>query len=280
MDYYTWILVVGSLLFGLAVGSFIAARVLRTTKNVPQNLLGRSQCMSCKKTLTMQDLVPVFSYLFLRGRCRHCKQPFSATYMIIELTTALLFMIFMAVGLTQSLFPMPLETASTMTFFLHVGLGLLTLSTLIYVTALDIQIMAFPVRALGTLTVIHLLVTAYGSFVSGNAAMLMSALLGGLLFAGTLAIIRILGTLLRGVEAMGEGDLWIAGLIGVSLGLNSTIVAFYATFILGAIAAIMLLIQKRKSSQPAVLPFAPFLTMGWFIGYLWGAPLFALLFPL
>ena len=107
----------------------------------------------------------------------------------------------------------------------------------------------------------------------------LDALYGGSLFLGTLGIIRYVGKRLRGIDVMGEGDLWIALLLGVSLGLRGAIIAFYGSFLLGAALSIILLVWTRKQSEPLALPFAPFLAIGWFIALFWTEPLFLLLFP-
>lgn len=274
MQLLSLIIVVGSTLFGLAIGSFIAARVLRVARNLPANLWGRSQCLSCKKALSARDLIPAFSYLFLRGKCRHCQEPISSVYVVIELVTALGFGLLMYFGL-QHILPYPIDFTSQTLFFEETFLILGTFSVLVYVSALDLMIMAFPVKGLAAMTIISLL----ASTLLGLPIPLTDALMGGLAFAGTLALIRILGKLLRGIEAMGEGDLWIAGLIGVSLGLQRSIIAFYAAFILGALVALMILLRKKPQSSTAILPFAPFLTLGWGIALLFGNQLFTLLFP-
>lgn len=274
MNAVLWSYVLGSSLLGLAIGSFIAARVQRTLATLPQNLWGRSSCLSCKKNLVWKDLIPVLSYLILRGKCRHCRQTFSPVYVIIELLTALTFGGILFFGVTTGLFPLPIDTS---TLWLFVGSTISTLlvwSVLIYVCSLDLLIMAFPIRFLAWVTFIIFLYRSI-DFPMG----FLDALYGGSLFLGTLGIIRYVGKHLRGIDVMGEGDLWIALLLGVSLGLRGAIIAFYSSFLLGAVLSVLLLVWTRKQSEPLVLPFAPFLAIGWFIALFWTEPLFLLLFP-
>lgn len=276
MELLVPIILVGSLLLGLAVGSFIAARAVRTAKQLPANLWGRSECLSCKTSLKGRDLVPVFSYLVLGGKCRHCKAPVTSVYLWIELDTALLFCGAMALGLWTNLFPLPLDAATNLVFFLRAGLSLAILATLIYVTALDLMIMAFPVATLMVMTILTFLV----SLQSGYPTAALDALTGAIAFPAVLAIIRFVATKVRGIEAMGIGDIYIAALIGMSLGLRHSIVAFYAAFILGALVSIILLVKKRSTGEVAALPFAPFLALGWFVATFFGSTLFTLLFPI
>lgn len=274
MNATLWSYVLGSSLLGLAIGSFIAARVQRTLATLPQNLWGRSSCLSCKKNLVWKDLIPVLSYLILRGKCRHCRQTFSPVYVIIELLTALTFGGILFFGVTTGLFPLPIDT---LTLWLFVGSTISTLlvwSVLIYVCSLDLLIMAFPIRFLTWVTFITFLYRGI-DFPMG----FLDALYGGSLFLGTLGLIRYVGQRLRGIDVMGEGDLWIALLLGVSLGLRGAIIAFYSSFLLGAVLSVLLLVWTRKQSEPLVLPFAPFLAIGWFIALFWTEPLFLLLFP-
>src|SRR5664280_1612551 len=69
---------IASFVFGTIIGSFINVAILRGEKD--ENLNGRSHCMTCGHILSPWDLVPIFSYLFLRRRCRYCHQPISSFY--------------------------------------------------------------------------------------------------------------------------------------------------------------------------------------------------------
>src|SRR4051812_42460706 len=75
-------------IFGLIIGSFLNVLILRHGE---RSLGGRSACMSCGRTLKWFDLIPVFSWLALLGRCRTCKKKISVQYPIVEATTAILF---------------------------------------------------------------------------------------------------------------------------------------------------------------------------------------------
>jgi len=86
-------------LFGLAVGSFLNSVIYRLQTGVPHQLFfksgggfERSYCPRCQHTLNWQDLIPVLSFLILKGRCRYCQKPISLQYPLVELLTGLIFL--------------------------------------------------------------------------------------------------------------------------------------------------------------------------------------------
>lgn len=269
------ILVIGAVLLGLCVGSFIAARVVRTIKGHPQNLWGRSVCMHCGHVLGARDLVPLFSYIFSRGVCRHCREPYSPLYVRIELATAMLFGLLMWLGLTLQIFPVPVDNVSTEVFLLRTAEIFAILGLLVYVSAVDMVLMAFPVNGLG----IMMLLVLAGAAISGYPVLFFDGVLGAVVLAGSLAVIRLAGNAMKRGEVMGSGDLWVAALVGASVGLKGAVIAFYGAFLSGALVAVVVLLRRRTREEKPAVPFAPFLAMGWFIALLWGNQLFSILFP-
>lgn len=254
-------------IFGLLVGSFLAARVLRTIENRPQNLWGRSVCFSCGQSLGILDMIPVLSFLLLRGRCRHCKKPFSTLYAWVEVSTALLFAL-----LCAHLAPL----LTTPVQYVHALLQLCLGGLLIYTAAVDLRLHAFPVRGLQGMTVLLLLWSAIA-----QQPPFLDGILGSLAFGGSLAGIRWIGGRVTDKEVMGSGDVWLALLLGSALGVTHTVVAFYGAFVSGAALGLFVLARAKKQHRPAApLPFAPFLVFGWLMAVLFGDPLFRLLFPI
>lgn len=86
----TALVVVGATLFGLAVGSFLNVVIHRVPLH-QSVVTPRSRCPSCRTTLRARDNVPLVSWVLLGGRCRHCAQPISARYSLVEAATAVLF---------------------------------------------------------------------------------------------------------------------------------------------------------------------------------------------
>jgi prepilin signal peptidase PulO-like enzyme (type II secretory pathway) len=99
----TWFRLFAGLLIGLALGSFVTALSYRAPCRI-SIIRPPSHCPQCQTPLTLRDLVPVLSWFFARGRCRHCKAPISARYPIIELITTLAVMAAFAIfGFTPNL---------------------------------------------------------------------------------------------------------------------------------------------------------------------------------
>ena len=89
---YTVVFIAMAFIFGAVIGSFLNVVILRTP--LKQSIItSRSHCWTCGKQLKNIDLIPIFSYIFLRGRCRFCKAKISPRYWIVELTTALMYVL-------------------------------------------------------------------------------------------------------------------------------------------------------------------------------------------
>ena len=88
-------------LFGLIIGSFLNCVIYRLEKE--EKLTGRSYCPHCKKTLNWKYLIPIFSFLFLWGRCGFCKKKISIQYPLVEILTALIFVIIFNIFLASNL---------------------------------------------------------------------------------------------------------------------------------------------------------------------------------
>ncbi|PIV90102.1 hypothetical protein COW46_04380 [Candidatus Gracilibacteria bacterium CG17_big_fil_post_rev_8_21_14_2_50_48_13] len=269
MDAFFVSYVLASGILGLAIGSFLAARVARTVAARPQNLWGRSHCFTCNSVLGPLDMIPLVSYTISRGKCRHCHTPYSSMYSWIELTTMLLFLLLSFVLFQRWGTNVGLHWISITSI-------LLTGSLLLYTAFVDIKLRAFPVHPLLACTLLNL-----GIAVFGLPHTFLDALLASLMFAGSLAMVRFVGRWVAKQEVMGSGDVWLALLLGSSLGVTGSIVAFYGAFLSGAILGIGILYKAHRAQRrPNPLPFAPFLVFGWIIALLAGDPIFHLLFPL
>ncbi|QHE53142.1 A24 family peptidase [Pontibacillus sp. HMF3514] len=226
-------------LIGLTFGSFFNVVGLRLP--LKQSFVhSRSQCPTCEYTLTWRDLVPVFSYLFLRGKCRRCRTKISPIYPIVELTTGVLF------------------AHSYLVFGLHIELfiSIIFISMLMIVFVTDITYMLIPDKLLFfflpifvILRIIHPLEPWWDSYIGGLAGLF------------TLALIIILS---RG--GMGAGDMKLMGVIGIVLGLQDTYLAFFFATLYGTvISGGLLLLKKIDRKQP--IPFGPYIILGALTAY-------------
>jgi len=225
-------------IFGALFGSFLNVVILRIPLN-ESIVFPASHCMSCKTPLKAWHNVPIFSWLFLRGKCAFCGAKISIQYPIIELLSALIFL-FSAVkfGFTFQAF----------------GIAL-TFDLLLALSAIDYRYKMVPDSLnLGALTVAVFSVTSLES--------LGYNVTNALLFAGGFSLLRFYISYIIKKEAMGEADIMIAGTMGALLGIKLGLVAVF----LGAVLALpALLLTRDETDESKELPFIPFLAMGCWI---------------
>lgn len=215
-----------------------------------KSIMGRSSCDFCHRKLSVLDLVPILSFLFLGGRCRYCKRRLSWQYPIVELSTGILFAF-------NFFYFISYEKLGLVSIYYF----LLIICVLIIVTIIDLKHYLIPT----TLTLAASLIALFYNYFfldSGVFVEYVIASFGAALFFGIIVLV----TLGRG---MGEGDIFLAFLIGMVLGLKGTLVAVFAAFVVGAIVALFLVAFGRKKFGQAV-PFGPFLVFGFLISLYWG----------
>ena len=249
------ILFVGAALLGAILGSFINALSFRF--NTGRSILwthstslraSRSRCMRCGHTLGGLDLVPVLSFVFLRGRCRYCGSKISWQYPLVELVAALLS------ALTY------LSVAHLGTAALAYAFWLLVWMIVLFTIIYDIKHTVIPWSCSISLAVLALV-----SFVVpvGQAAPSLWALLAGPLLALPLFFI----SLISAGRWMGGGDsafeLSLGWLLGLSAGLSALMLAFWS----GALVGIALLVAGKHVTMKSEIPFAPFLALGALLAY-------------
>lgn len=252
--------------FGTILGSFINALSYRF--NTGRGMGGRSKCDTCGHVLGAADLVPVFSYIFLRGRCRFCSARISIQNPLVELTAALL---------------------SVLTFAVHPSvLGyifwLCVWMVLLFVVVYDLRHTIIPWVCSGLLTLLAIL----SLFVQFEPSIHFAVpSLWALLAGPILALPLFLISLVSGGRWMGWGDsgleLAIGWLLGLSLGASALVLAFWS----GAFVGVALLLFSRilwrshrgRLTIKSEIPFAPFLVCGMFLAYFFNVDFFSI-FPL
>lgn len=227
-------------LFGIVIGSFLNVCIFR----IPEHetvVTERSHCMRCGYQLAWYDMVPVFSWLFLRGRCRKCKEPISPQYPIIEAANGFLYVLVFAVN----------------DFSLQSILYCLLMSALLVLSVIDWRTYEIPIGinifilCLGILQVI-LDCTNWGDYVIG--------------FLCVSIILEVLLLLSRG-RAIGGGDVKLMAAAGLLLGWKKIILAFLLGCIIGSIIH---LLRMKLSKADHVLAMGPYLSIGIAIAVLWG----------
>jgi prepilin signal peptidase PulO-like enzyme (type II secretory pathway) len=258
MEWFLYIFFAG---LGLIVGSFLNVVVFRF--GFGETAQARSRCMACDAELVSADLIPILSYVLLLGRCRTCGSRLSAQYPIVEAVTGLLFL------LAYVLVPPQAALWSILAF---VAL-LVCIAAMVALVAYDIRHTLVPYQFLIVLTGAALAAPGFQSVGAGTWPPLLDGLLGGVCLAGFFALLH---ALTRG-KGMGMGDAYIAGAIGLVLGFSRGIeavmlavwigTAFYlALFFLSRLSGgLRLSFRSVRVSMSSELPFAPFLSVGFFL---------------
>jgi prepilin signal peptidase PulO-like enzyme (type II secretory pathway) len=240
-------------LMGLLIGSAINALVWRLY--VGRSWVhGRSMCPDCKHELHAKDLIPVVSWLWLRGKCRYCGQRIHWQYPVVELMTAALF----------ALSAYQLAPAGVVDG-LRLALWLVILTMLIILAVYDLRWMILPNKVVFPTIVLSLLYAAVAAASSGSAAAWTGPLLAaGAAFAGFWAL-----NFFSGGRAMGGGDVKLVLAMGLLLGLKGTALAMLIAFNVGALAGIALIAARRRGRRDQI-PFGPFLVLGTIVVFLYG----------
>lgn len=227
-------------IFGIVIGSFLNVCILRIPRH-ETIVTERSHCMNCGYQLSWYDMIPVFSWLFLRGRCRKCKAPISPQYPIIEATNGVLYVVIFLVE----------------DFSLEAVLYCLLASALLVLSVIDWRTYEIPIGInifilmLGILRVI----TDYRNWWNYLAGFLCVSCFLYLLF-----------WISKG-KAIGGGDIKLMAAAGLLLGWKLIILAFLLGCIIGAVIHI---IRMRVSHADHVLAMGPYLSVGILIAALWG----------
>lgn len=256
---------VSIVLLGLAFGSFTNALAWRvyeqnrkTNKKSKGDLSvtrGRSMCVHCNHTLSSLDLIPVFSWFWLKGRCRYCKKPISWHYPLVEL----LFMF--ALLFLYLLWPVVVSGWQWVLFALWLPMLVCGFALAI----IDIQHQLLPNRLMYPLGVLSLSYALLSALIQNDIHVLVSSAIGSLaLFAFFYSIYQIS----KG-RWIGGGDVRLVAVIGLLLGwqkgLLSILVASYL-----AVAVIFVLIILRKYHKKMLIAFGPFLFLATYLVFLYG----------
>ncbi len=268
-------IIVGLIILGLALGSFVNALVWRLhEQEKPRKrrvasdselsiVSGRSMCPRCQHTLAWYDLLPVISWLSLGGKCRYCHQPISWQYPLVELATAFLFVI------SYAFWPYSIHTPYSVVLF---GLWLIFVTGFMALMVYDLRWMILPNRLVFPLQVLAVLYVAIQVvFGLGGWQLAQGALLGVVCSAG---LFYVLFQLSQG-RWIGGGDVKLAVVLGLLLtGPLRALAMLFVASLLGSIVGIPLLL-KGKAKRNTRLPFGPFLIVATIIVYLFGVGLIA-----
>ena len=231
------------IILGLLIGSFLNVCIYRIPREESISY-PPSHCTSCGRKLRWYDLVPVFSFLLLKGRCRSCGERISWRYPIIEFVNCLVYVaVYVEYGITPE-------------FVKFAFLG----SLLIVIGMIDLDTTDVYLKTTLTGFVFGIVWIVYSYFTTGE---FLAYIAGGALSGGLIILIILL------THGMGWGDFEICLIVGIFLGFRLSILMLFLSFLLGGTMGIILLISKKKSRKDYI-PFGPYIAAAGIITMLIG----------
>lgn len=242
----TWATHLITLYVGLTIGSFLNVVIARLPHG-GSVVYPRSRCPRCQTQIAWFDNVPVLSFLFLRGKCRQCKTPISILYPVVELLTALLFLVAK----------------------IHFGWGLALvlrdwpfMALLVAITFIDLEHRIIPdVLSLGGLV--------FGLLVSMVVPQLgiIQSLLGAVFGFGVFYSLAFVYQFLTGRSGLGGGDIKLLAMLGAFLGPSGVFATILISSVLGSLVGVIWALFARSKDAPEdvmkfSIPFGPFLVIG------------------
>lgn len=238
-------------IFGLIIGSFLNCLIWRLYKD--ETLGGRSYCPKCRKTIVWYDNIPLLSFVLLGGRCRHCRKKISWQYPLVELITAILFLLVWRIDIFS------------LNFYWRFLRDALIIITLVIVFVYDYRWQLVPMKVV---------------WFSSGIIFILNLILGvpwlNLLFFTILSagffLVQYLITKKKGI---GEGDIWLGALLGLSFPqASSLLLIMFIAYSLGSLVGLGLMIFHKKVWKSAIA-LGPFLAIGAIITLIWGEQLIA-----
>jgi leader peptidase (prepilin peptidase)/N-methyltransferase len=268
---------------GAIIGSFLNVVIHRVPRD-ESIVFPNSRCPSCEALIGPFDNIPLVSYALLGGRCRKCRSPISWRYPAVELLTALLY---------AAVFLCDVYTRGGMTF--TILFDLVFVSAIVALIFIDAEHMLLPnvitypgiVFAIIARLALPYLVGPYafddlpslwyGPFSTWpvELASLVGAALGALVGGGSLWLMGWLWERLRGVEAMGLGDVKMMFMVGAYLGWRLTILTIFLGVFSGSIIGVAVMMRRREKDMQMQLPFGIFLGIGSIFALLLGSRIIA-----
>lgn len=228
-------------ILGLVIGSYLNVCIYRIPRQI-STAAGRSKCTVCDTVIKWYDLIPVLSYLILRGKCRGCGERISPRYMLIELLTGVCFL------LAFLLFGMSAATLLAWTM----------LAILIIIAFIDADHKIIPDRFIITILALGII----NVFLSGDDY--LSHIIGFFVVSVPFLLIALL------TGGMGGGDIKLMAAAGLYLGWAGALLSVIVGSVAGAVYAVFLLATKRAGRKSEV-PFGPFLALGIAVAVLFGS---------
>ena len=265
-----------SFLTGAAIGSFLNV-VIHRVPNGESIVFPNSACPKCGSPIRPYDNIPLISWLMLRGKCRNCSATISARYPAVELLTALLFtLVYWQIG-----------------FGGFLPIAILFVAAMVALIFIDAEHMILPNVLTYPLLALAVIVRAiFPTFFAGEyiwdigtwplsefsqlplwSQSLIGAALGAIAGGGFLWTVGALWKRLRGVEAMGLGDVKMMAAVGALLGWRLSLLSIFFGAFSGALIGIVLVVRQKDRDLQTQVPFGIFLGIGSIVSLLFGEQL-------
>lgn len=237
-----WFYLILFFIYGIVFGSFFNVVGLRVPKK-ESIITPPSHCTTCKRKLQAVDLIPVFSYLFLKGKCRRCDSKISAIYPFMEFMTGSLFALaYYMLG-----------------FSLELIVAILFMSLLIIITVSDIAYMLIPNKILLPFAVLLFFARMFSPLTPW-----LGSLVGAAVGFGVLLLIAVVSK-----GGMGGGDIKLFFVIGLVLGPVQTLLTLFLAALIGSIIGVIIL-KRTGQGRKTPIPFGPSIALAAVISYFWG----------
>jgi leader peptidase (prepilin peptidase)/N-methyltransferase len=271
-----WLGYLLAFILGACIGSFLNVVIYRVPER--RSLMTNSACPKCGKPIALYHNIPILGWLFLGGKCASCKSPIAWRYPAIEALTAVLFAVtFWQIGWTAFL-PVALAFVATMIALIFIDADHMILPNVItyplFVFALAVRVI-YPIAFGYTFSDMQYSPVASLHAQSAWLVSLAGALFGALVGGGSLWLFGAVWKLLRGVDAMGLGDVKMMLGVGALLGWRLGLLTIFAGAFAGALIGIAILSRQKDKTLQAQIPFGIFLGTGAIIALLFGERMIA-----
>ena len=263
-------------IFGTIIGSFLNV-VIHRVPNEESIVFPNSACPNCEKPIKSYDNIPILSWLILGGKCRNCKNPISPRYLFVEILTGFLFLsVYWSIG-----------------FNAFLPVALIFVAAVVSLVFIDAEHMILPNVITYPLLVFALLVRIIFPLLFGEnyfsdfrffplnrmddypvwLTSLVGAILGGIVGGGFLWLVGAIWKKLRGVDAMGLGDVKMMFAVGALLGWRLTLLSIFLGAFAGAVIGIFVIARQKEKDFQTQIPFGIFLGIGSILSLLFGEQL-------
>lgn len=224
-------------IIGAIMGSFLGCMGYRIPNKI-KTTYPSSFCNDCGKPLKWYMNIPIISYIALGGKCAYCKKPINFIYPFVEIACALLFLCnYLTFGFTMNFFISTIITCALMVTIV---------SDFLYFYISDRVLIISAIAIIITLLIFEPLDIVFKHIISGCVVFII------------MLLIKLLGNLMFKKESLGDGDIKLMGIVGLSLGIMNSMVSLFIASLTGLIFSLII----TKKNKEGIIPFGPFLLIG------------------